>query len=67
MATLRWVILLQVRAQKTVSPSRTQVIMATDPLWATAFAGLLAGEQGLGVLGWLGAVCLLSGSVISRH
>lgn len=60
--------MLQLRAQKTVSASRTQIILATDPLWASAFAKLLgSAEQGLGAVGWAGAAGILAASIVSRH
>lgn len=56
------------RAQGSVSASRTQIILATDPVWATLFAGVLgAAEQSLGTLGWAGAGCVLAASAVSKH
>lgn len=57
---------LQARGQSSVSSSSAMIILATDPLWAILFAGLVGGnEQHLGSLGWVGAVAILSASVIA--
>lgn len=60
---------LQLSAQRSVSAARTQIILASDPVWATLFAGLLLGadEQNLGSLGWLGAGLILAASLLSRE
>lgn len=51
-----------------MTASRTQIILATDPVWATLFAGLLgSAEQSLGALGWVGAACVLGASAVSKH
>lgn len=58
-------ILLQLVGQRGVNPTQAQLILATDPLWTTAFAGLLsAREQELSGLGWLGAALILLASLI---
>ena len=61
--------MLQLMGQQSISAARTQIILASDPLWATLIAGLLLGssEQQLGFWGWIGAVCILSASVTSRE
>lgn len=57
---------LQAKGQSTVPSSLAMIIFATDPLWAILFAGLIGGnEQHLGSLGWVGAGCILSASVIA--
>lgn len=57
---------LQAKGQSSVASSLAMIIFATDPLWATLFAGLVGGnEQHLGSLGWVGAVSILSASVIA--
>lgn len=60
---------LQLVGQQSISATRTQIILASDPVWATLFAGLLLGssEQQLGVWGWVGAACILLASVSSRE
>ncbi|KAK9867587.1 hypothetical protein WJX84_010689 [Apatococcus fuscideae] len=51
---------LQLRAQTMVSPSLTNIVLATDPLWATLFSALLGtGEQRLGFQGWLGGAAIV--------
>ncbi|KAL3146210.1 hypothetical protein ABBQ32_002912 [Trebouxia sp. C0010 RCD-2024] len=57
---------LQAKGQAQVSSAGAMIILASDPIWATLFAGLVGGtEQHLGPLGWLGAVSILSASVIA--
>lgn len=57
---------LQAKGQSSVSSSSAMIILATDPLWAILFAGLVGGnEQHLGSLGWVGAVSILSASIIA--
>jgi len=57
---------LQAKGQSQVSSAVAMIILASDPLWATLFAGLVgANEQHLGSLGWVGATGILSASVIA--
>ena len=57
---------LQAKGQARVSSAVAMVILSTDPVWATLFAGLVgSNEQHLGLLGWLGAASILSASVIA--
>jgi len=57
---------LQAKGQSQVSSAVAMIILASDPLWATLFAGLVgANEQHLGPLGWVGATGILSASVIA--
>lgn len=57
--------LLQMIGQRSVTPTQAQLVLATDPLWATAFAGLLsAREQELSGAGWIGAAIILSASLL---
>ena len=58
---------LQAKGQSQVSSALAMIILASDPLWATLFAGLVGGnEQHLGwPLGWVGAAAILSASVIA--
>jgi len=57
---------LQAKGQSQVSSAVAMIILASDPLWATLFAGLVgANEQHLGSLGWVGATVILSASVIA--
>ena len=60
---------LQMQGQRDVSAARTQIILASDPVWATIFAGVLLGadEQNLGPVGWVGAACILAASLLSRE
>lgn len=61
--------ILQSAGQRSVSPSRTQIILALDPVFATIIAGILLGssEQQLGQWGWVGAACILTASFTSRE
>ena len=57
---------LQAKGQAEVSSAVAMIILASDPIWATLFAGLVgANEQHLGPLGWCGAASILSASVIA--
>ena len=57
---------LQAKGQAKVSSAVAMIILASDPIWATLFAGLVGGnEQHLGPLGWCGAASILSASVIA--
>ncbi|DBA82131.1 TPA: hypothetical protein ACH3X1_007121 [Trebouxia sp. C0004] len=57
---------LQAKGQSQVSSAVAMIILASDPLWATLFAGLVgANEQHLGPLGWVGATGILFASVIA--
>ena len=59
---------LQLKAQSMVSPSLTNIVLATDPLWATLFSGLLgSGEQRLGLQGWLGGSCIILACIIASR
>ncbi len=40
-----------------------QILLASDPLWATLFAGVLgSAEQDLGAFGWAGGALIVSGT-----
>lgn len=57
---------LQVLGQKTISSSQTQILLASDPLWATLFAGVLgSAEQDLGAFGWAGGAAIVTGAVLA--
>lgn len=57
---------LQAKGQAQVSSAVAMIILASDPIWATLFAGLVGGnEQHLGPLGWVGAASILSASIIA--
>ena len=57
---------LQLRAQTMVSPSLTNIVLATDPLWATLFSAILGtGEQRLGLQGWLGGGAIVLACIIA--
>ena len=57
--------LIQTRAQREVSPTRTAVIITMEPVFAGLFAFLVAGER-LGGRGWLGAGLILAGMLIAE-
>ena len=50
---------MMIWAQKILNPSETAIIFATEPVAASLFAMVFAGEV-LGLLGWIGGclVCL---------
>ena len=59
---------LQLRAQTMVSPSLTNIVLATDPLWATLFSAILGtGEQRLGFQGWLGGGAIVLACIIASQ
>ncbi len=48
------------------SQNDVQILMASDPLWATLFAGLLGSqEQDLGSFGYIGGACIVGGAVLA--
>ncbi len=56
---------LQMVGQQSVSPTQAQLILATDPLWATLFAGVLgAGERDLTQTGWIGVSIILTACIV---
>jgi drug/metabolite transporter (DMT)-like permease len=57
--------LIQTRAQREVSPTRTAVIFTMEPVFAGLFGFLLAGER-LSGRGWLGACLILAGMLIAE-
>ena len=57
--------LIQTRAQRGVSPTRTAVIFTMEPVFAGLFGFLLAGER-LSGRGWLGAGLVLAGMLIAE-
>jgi drug/metabolite transporter (DMT)-like permease len=57
--------LIQTRAQREVSPTRTAVILTMEPVFAGLFGFLLAGER-LSGRGWLGAACILAGMLVAE-
>ena len=57
--------LIQTRAQREVSPTRTAVIFTMEPVFAGLFGFLLAGER-LSGRGWLGAALILAGMLIAE-
>ncbi|HEX7148685.1 MAG TPA: DMT family transporter [Actinomycetota bacterium] len=58
--------LIQTRAQREVSPTRTAVIFTMEPVFAGLFGFLLAGER-LSGRGWLGAGLILAGMLIAEQ
>jgi drug/metabolite transporter (DMT)-like permease len=57
--------LIQTRAQREVSPTRTAVIFTMEPVFAGLFGFLVAGER-LSGRGWLGAGLILCGMLIAE-
>jgi len=57
--------LVQTRAQRDVSPTRTAVIFTMEPVFAALFAFWLAGER-LSARGWLGAACIVAGMLVAE-
>jgi drug/metabolite transporter (DMT)-like permease len=57
--------LVQTRAQRNVSPTRTAVIFTMEPVFAAVVAFWLAGER-LAARGWLGAACILAGMLVAE-
>jgi drug/metabolite transporter (DMT)-like permease len=57
--------LIQTRAQREVSPTRTAVIFTMEPVFAGLFGFLLAGER-LSARGWLGAGLILAGMLVAE-
>ena len=57
--------LIQTRAQREVSPTRTAVILTMEPVFAGLFGFLLAGER-LSGRGWLGAGLILAGMLVAE-
>jgi len=54
---------LQSAAQASISPERTALIFATEPVFAALFAWWLAGER-LGPWGWAGGALIVAGMVV---
>jgi len=57
--------LVQTRAQREVSPTKTAVILTMEPVFAGLFGFLLAGER-LEARGWAGACCILAGMLVAE-
>ena len=57
--------LIQTRAQREVSPTRTAIIFTMEPVFAGLFGFLLAGER-LSARGWLGAGLIRAGMLIAE-
>lgn len=56
---------VQTYAQRHLSPTRTAIILITEPAFGGLFGWLLAGEV-LGVRGWAGAALILAGMALSE-
>jgi len=56
---------VQTYAQRHLSPTRTAIILITEPAFGGLFGWLLAGEV-LGLRGWAGAVLILCGMALSE-
>jgi drug/metabolite transporter (DMT)-like permease len=57
--------LVQTSMQRFISPAHTALIFCTEPVFAAAYAYYAAGER-LGVYGFLGALLIFAGMVISE-
>jgi drug/metabolite transporter (DMT)-like permease len=57
--------LVQTRAQREVSTTKTAVILTMEPVFAGLFGFLLAGER-LEARGWAGACCILAGMLVAE-
>jgi drug/metabolite transporter (DMT)-like permease len=57
--------LVQTSMQRFLSPAHTALIFCTEPVFAAAYAYFAAGER-LGMFGFLGAVLIFAGMVISE-
>jgi drug/metabolite transporter (DMT)-like permease len=57
--------LVQTRAQRDVSPTRTAIIFTMEPVFAALFAFWLAAER-LDARGWLGAACIVAGMLVAE-
>jgi len=57
--------LVQTSMQRFISPSHTALIFCTEPVFGAAYAYFAAGER-LGAYGYLGALLILAGMVISE-
>lgn len=57
--------LVQTSMQRFISPSHTALIFCTEPVFGAAYAYLAAGER-LGPYGYLGALLILAGMIISE-
>jgi drug/metabolite transporter (DMT)-like permease len=57
--------LIQTRAQRDVSPTRTAIILTMEPVFAGLFGFLLAGDR-LAARGWLGAACIVAGMLVAE-
>lgn len=58
-------LLIQTRYQKAVTPTRAGIIFSLEPVFASLFAFLVAGES-LSFIGWLGCLFVLVGILISE-
>jgi len=57
--------LVQTSMQRHISPSHTALIFCTEPVFAALYAYFAAGER-LGVFGFLGAVLIFAGMLVSE-
>lgn len=57
--------LVQTTMQKSISPAHTALIFCTEPVFAAGYAYYAAGER-LGFFGFLGAVLILAGMIVSE-
>lgn len=57
--------LVQTSMQRFISPAHTALIFCTEPVFAAGYAYYAAGER-LGVFGFLGALLILAGMVVSE-
>lgn len=57
--------LVQTSMQRYISPSNTALIFCTEPVFAAVYAYFAAGDR-LGIFGFIGAVMILAGMVVSE-
>jgi drug/metabolite transporter (DMT)-like permease len=57
--------LIQLRLQPRVSPARTAILFAAEPVFAAIFSWIIRGES-LGPAGWVGGGLILCGAVTSE-
>jgi drug/metabolite transporter (DMT)-like permease len=58
-------ILIQTRFQKAVTPTRAGIIFSLEPVFASLFAFVIAGEV-LQILGWIGCIVVMCGIFMSE-
>eukprot|EP00892_Ulva_mutabilis_P008988 jgi/Ulvmu1/6461/UM003_0092.1 len=54
---------LQMYAQRAVSATSAQVVYASTPIWAAAYALMILSEKAFDAWGWAGAACIVAASL----